>query len=206
MSEPNQTPEPCLLDREQGPLLVLFVVAVWYKAICLTRLTLFRLVSNFNFPNERMNLRSLTNSCSIMFVGELQSGKHSRINYFPFNRYSTYYFYHVLEFDPVFRSKIQSNLDQSNQISMSPYKQTDCIHCMYSQGAVKIQSNPCTYSVYSLRAWVKLKLCESRFFMGQTIIFKSIAWDFYHGNSVCVLSQIGFLHKVPLKAMTRYIK
>ena len=39
-----------------------------------------------------------------MFAGELQSGKHSRINYFPFDRYSTYFFYHVPKF--VFRSKI----------------------------------------------------------------------------------------------------
>ena len=39
-----------------------------------------------------------------MFAGERQSGKHSRINYFPFDRYSTYFFYHVPKF--VFRSKI----------------------------------------------------------------------------------------------------
>ena len=102
-----------------------------------------------------------------MFSAELQSGKHSRINYSPFNRYSTYYFYHVLEFILSFQM-----LNLSNQNSMSfelfglirffTVKWVP-VNWIYSRSTVRAESecsqstgNPCSHSVYSVRFQVVL--------------------------------------------------
>ena len=120
--------------------------------------------------NHQLGFSKRTNEleiqCSIMFAGERQSGKHSRINYFPFDRYSTYFFYHVPKF--VFRSKIlnhfwtnrtrfQPEFNDSMLIRFFIVKWAAAQHyCSLiettlstgcNQNSVRIQSNPCTHSV-----------------------------------------------------------